>query len=625
MDETELYATFLQIHQPQLELSNVPQIFWESVCRKLRNRIFDANQSFQLLRIDYSNTTRGPLDPIWKLFVSADKDIYADDPNNIYLIDHAWVYDLSGVRRNLSSISGLLNRMCALMGFDIEKTKDEKIKLVMEEMWRYNQTFSLSTRNYISIKERLPMWYVLDEVGSGINHSDHPNFRTVPFLHLPEGVTYTLLFPIEDIENGDEVTRDFVEGQTYDLRKRDALLLPWREVSFSTEHYLQEEPEESYFLSGRILETLPEVINPETLVRDKSKPLKVYTDYPIIDDYLCDSGFVIVYNEAEADILWYTTHFKEFKELADHSPHVFVNQFPFEHVVTVKDLLSVVCRRKATDLPDTKNLKTYPVWLPTTYNLNTELVEFVAYFENRRLLNLDNHWICKPWNLARGLDIHVTNNLFQILRVPSTGPKIAQKYITEPVLFERAGIGKVKFDIRYVVLLKSVKPLKVFVYRHFFLRFANMKFALDNLDVYEQHFTVMNYKDPGKLYHLKCAEFILEWEKQYPEFSWTNKIEPQIFQILRDVFEAATSVKPPKGIAHNPQSRALYAVDLILEWQKDKEDPWHMQPMLLEINFSPDCRRACEYYANFYDDIFKCLFLGDTDPEEILDLFPGNT
>ena len=75
-----------------------------------------------------------------------------------------------------------------------------------------------------------------------------------------------------------------------------------------------------------------------------------------------------------------------------------------------------------------------------------------------------------------------------------------QKYIEDPVLFHRPDIdGGVKFDVRYVVLLASVKPLKLFVYKVFWLRFANRKFSLDHYDDYQKHFTVMNYANPEKL------------------------------------------------------------------------------------------------------------------------------
>lgn len=613
MDGMELYNTFLQAHQPQLQSSGVPKIFWEVLFKKLRYQTFDSGLVFQLTRIDYDDSLRGPRDPVWKLFVSCENSISAQDPNSIYLIDHAWTYDICSARQNLSTVPGLLDRMCTLMGFDTEREQDEKIEFVINEMWRYNQSFSLSSG---SIEDRMPVWYIMDEVGSAINHSDEPTFRTVPFLYLPEGVTYTLLFPIKDVDCEEEVTRDFVENQTNDPKTRQALLLPWVDTSFIGENFEQTEPDENYFLAGHIRESLPENISQKVLQRDRSAKLKVFSQYIYVNEYLNDPAFEIVSNEEEADILWYTSHFKDYKELSARSPHVFVNQFPFENVLTIKDLLSIVCRRKAGEKsydPDT--LETYPEWLPTTYNLSMELVQFVAYFERRESMGLDNHWICKPWNLARGLDTHITRNLFHILRLPSTGPKIAQKYIANPVVYDRPEIGRVKFDVRYVVILKSANPLRVFAYRNFFLRFANKEFALNNFDVYEQHFTVMNYSEATPLCHVKCADFILEWEKQYPDFSWRELVEPKILDMFREVFEAAVARKPPKGIAESPQSRAVYAIDLMLEWKKEQ-----MQPVLLEINFSPDCKRACEYYPNFYNDIFKCLFLDEDNPDVFHDL-----
>jgi tubulin--tyrosine ligase-like protein 12 len=43
---------------------------------------------------------------------------------------------------------------------------------------------------------------------------------------------------------------------------------------------------------------------------------------------------------------------------------------------------------------------------------------------------------------------------------------IASRYLTQPVLFYRPDLAaKVKFDIRYMVLLHSVRPLKLYAYK----------------------------------------------------------------------------------------------------------------------------------------------------------------
>lgn len=166
-----------------------------------------------------------------------------------------------------------------------------------------------------------------------------------------------------------------------------------------------------------------------------------------------------------------------------------------------------------------------------------------------------------------------------------------------------------------MVLLKSVNPLECFAYSNFFLRFANKPFALNNFQDYEQHFTVMNYSTKTPLCHIKCADFIIKWENQYPNYPWTTKVEPMILKMLKDVFEAATSMEPPRGIAESSQSRAVYAVDMMLEWRENE-----MQPVLLEFNFQPDCQRACEYYPDFYNDIFRCLFLNDCNKNVFYEL-----
>lgn len=461
-----------------------------------------------------------------------------------------------------------------------------------------------------TVEDSLPLWYVMDELGSGIMHRDEPNFRVIPFVYTVDASTYSIMFPISDVEEGDTITRDFIEGIQED---RELFLLPWRDGDFAEEPFVQVEPDASYFLKGRIEETLADA-NAVVPRVDNNRPLKVFSDYEFVNQYLTDPAFEVLGDDGrseDADILWLTKHFKGFDVLQQKFPNTFVNQFPFENVVTIKDLLAIVCRRSIKCHHNPVTLETNPTWLPTTYNLKTELWEFVSYFQNRQAKELDNHWIIKPWNLARSLDTHITSDLSHIIRLAQTGPKIVQKYIEKPVLFYRPDSkGKVKFDVRYVILVTSVEPLVAHVYKSFFLRFSNIPFSMDQFDVYEKHFTVMNYNENAALKHLKCEDFLVEWDEQYKDHSW-SAIEDMICEMLKETFTNAASMPPPCGIANNPQSRGLYAADIMLNWAEGDT----IQPKLLEINFIPDCKRACEYYKDFYNDIFKLLFLGQDNPE----------
>lgn len=549
--------------------------------------------------------------------LSVTEDISSSDPNSIYLVDHAWTYKVDQARQHLEQIPTLLNRMSLMMGVEDTISDEQRINLVLERMWRYNSTYTVNAGENAPIESQMPVWFICDEIGSALTHSDAPNFRLVPFIHLPEQITYSLLVPLRDIEEGEFGTRDFVENLSEPgSKRREALLVPWQWKDFTTEDFTQTEPDDKYFQAGRIEETLPD--HQEIPQIDRNRPLRVYSEYEYINKFLTDPAFELVDTEEQADILWYMSHFKNFKEFSDVTPNKFVNQFPFENVLTVKDLLSCICRRSVPvdkGQFDLETLEGVPKWLPTTFNLNTEMTKFVSYFQQREDKGLDNHWIVKPWNLARGLDMQITNNLTHILRLPTTGPKIAQKYVESPVLFQRNDLvngSAVKFDVRYVILLKSTSdPVEAYVYKNFFLRFSNKEFSLDRFDDYEKHFTVMNYTETAPLKHLPCADFLVEWGKQFVDHGW-DEVETKICEMLKEIVENAVKEKPPKGLSPNLQSRALYAADIILEWTEDKAA---IQPKILEVNWMPDCARACNYYADFYNDIFKLLFLDQGNQE----------
>ena len=53
----------------------------------------------------------------------------------------------------------------------------------------------------------------------------------------------------------------------------------------------------------------------------------------------------------------------------------------------------------------------------------------------------------------------------------------------------------------------------------------------------------------------------------------------------------------------------------MLEMVDDK-----VQPKLLEINFTPDCHRACTFYPNFYNQVFNVLFRDITSEQDVIDI-----
>lgn len=166
--------------------------------------------------------------------------------------------------------------------------------------------------------------------------------------------------------------------------------------------------------------------------------------------------------------------------------------------------------------------------------------------------------------MARSMDTWVTNNCDQIVRLVETGPKIAQKYIDRPITFK----GR-KIDLRYVVLLKSLMPLQVYVYDEFFIRFSNNQFTMaeGTFHQYDTHFTVMNY-DGKKMTNLRCAEFMEQFDEEYKErnikFAELNK---KVHDCIAQVFIAfqARYGKEIESLGNLDKARALYGVDVMID------------------------------------------------------------
>jgi len=58
-------------------------------------------------------------------------------------------------------------------------------------------------------EEKVPVWYIMDEFGSRIQHSDQPSFATAPLFYMPQQIAYTVLWPLRDLETGGKCVSEY--------------------------------------------------------------------------------------------------------------------------------------------------------------------------------------------------------------------------------------------------------------------------------------------------------------------------------------------------------------------------------------------------------------------------------
>ena len=96
--------------------------------------------------------------------------------------------------------------------------------------------------------------------------------------------------------------------------------------------------------------------------------------------------------------------------------------------------------------------------MPMTFILPKEYVGFLENFsEGEEREGRLNYWIMKPAAQSRGRGIQVINEVSSVIYGE---PMIMQKYIKNPLL-----LNGFKFDLRIYVLVTSVNPLELFIYK----------------------------------------------------------------------------------------------------------------------------------------------------------------
>ncbi|KAF9205954.1 hypothetical protein BGZ49_003251 [Haplosporangium sp. Z 27] len=504
-------------------------------------------------------------------------------------------HDAEGLKNLENAIGGQVKRDKEAKA--AERKKQETVDKIMTEMWKFSQTYEYAVVDASGQTKKESAWYIMDEVGSSMAHSDTPNCVCVPFIYVGRGtVSYSVIYPIEDIPKGAALTRDFVPADIKDPIARKAYLQIYNDEQDAAELIAVYESDK---LEDNEVQPFDQPFV-KTLARQESKALgrklRLYTTTEWVATNCKLPNVELVDSEDQADLIWFSQDFKDFDKLTKGQR---INQLENESCVTFKHNLAALVKSAYGTVP----------WSSITYNLTTELAPFVGHYLWNKEHGHRNLWISKPWNMARGLQVTIQEELAPLVRQRDTGPKIAQEYIQTPVLYE----GR-KFDLRYIVLLKATHKVEgdpsqgyefqLMVYKMFWIRLANQPFSLEDFDNYEKHFTVMNYGNYN-LTQLLYTDFIKNFEKEHEgkHKKW-SEIQADIDEAIKSIFAAAVVKPQPQGLGAQEKAQvyepfSIYGIDVML---KD-----NAQPVVVEVNFSPDCTRACKYDPEFLNNILTVV------------------
>eukprot|EP01133_Synstelium_polycarpum_P012806 gene12806-15028_t len=189
---------------------------------------------------------------------------------------------------------------------------------------------------------------------------------------------------------------------------------------------------------------------------------------------------------------------------------------------------------------------------------------------------------------------------------------VAQKYIEKPMVV----MGR-KFDIRQMVIVKSLNPLVIFQYNDCYLRFCSIEYSTDNLDDRYAHLSN----------HQVQKEYPKHHETPFPDNQWSlstfrtylkeqNNGNDKWLEINEKIkLLITTTIKSWPQEGHRNNSFELLGFDILLS-----ED---YEPMLLEVNTNPGLHLLTEvvkvHHANKHDLFgqWEPIHVGDYNPSII--------
>lgn len=284
-----------------------------------------------------------------------------------------------------------------------------------------------------------------------------------------------------------------------------------------------------------------------------------------------------------------TEHLKQLNKYQRYS------HFPITGYMTNKYRLLKSYNNKKAKFPNDYN------FLIESYILPKEKDKLKENFKNSNL------WISKPYNLSRGRQVNVINDIKQI----KEKKVIVSKYIKPHTLF-----GK-KYDIRIMMLITSYDPLIIYLYTDGVLRFATHPYSTDKEFYIEDKFMHLtnNCVNKDSIYFKAnddpnlLAESVASL-KSFRRYCDENKIDyKKIISKVKDfvikcvLLDYDKSINILKKEYNMPSSKNIFellGVDIILDE--------NLEPHILEINLSPSLNFNCKASEIIYEKILVDTF-----------------
>lgn len=324
-----------------------------------------------------------------------------------------------------------------------------------------------------------------------------------------------------------------------------------------------------------------------------------FCKYDIVRECLLNSGFKIT-ESSKYNLMWIDTGVSV-DRLLDMQKYQKINHFPMMQEICRKDRLARNLNRMSRSFP-----KTF-AYVPRTWIMPADYNDLLIYMKTHKSAS----FIAKPDNGCQGKGIFLFQNQSDI---PNRGADlVVQKYLSCPFL-----INNYKFDFRVYVLVTSVEPLRIMIYRDGLARFATSKYEAPlNTNIKDMRMHLTNYainKDSDnfvregsmgskrtissvldEIEKIKGVDKNLIWAKISDIVIKTILVvQPQLSRNIDNWFPKEDS--PMRGIGS--QCFEILGFDVMLD---SKLKPW-----VLEVNHSPSF--ACE---SELDTEIKSQVIGD--------------